>query len=297
MVGPAPDIIARVERLLGWSPDVWRPVQGGYTPTARFALADGKHTGFVKIATTPVTAAQINREIVAYAGISGRFVPRLLGTDPDRDQPILIIEDLSSATWPPPWTDVLVGRVLDAMAEMHAARTELKHGGLLEDREAGWPTVAADPTAFLALGYVSAAWLDRTLPALIAAERSCHLAGEALTHLDLRSDNLCITAEGVKFIDWAEACRSAADIDLGFFLPSLAHEGGPLPDTIQPGRADIAALVSGFFAARAGLPDIPLSPFVRRVQREQLGAALPWAIRALGLPPADGQSPTRGRSA
>jgi hypothetical protein len=101
----------------------------------------------------------------------------------------------------------------------------------------------------------------------------------------LRSDNLCLTPKGVKLIDWAEACRSAADVDLGFFLPSLAHEGGPEPDTIQPGRPDIAAVVSGFFAARAGLPDVPKAPFVRRVQREQLGTALPWAIRALGLPP------------
>ncbi len=285
---PTPEVVARVEHLLGWTPDTWRPVHGGYTPTARYAIASGTRTAFVKVSTTPVTAAQINREIVAYAGISGRFVPQLLATDPNPDQPILIIEDLSTATWPPPWTDRLVAEVLEAMAEMHTTRTQLRHGGLLEGRQAGWPTVASDPTAFLALGYVTAAWLDRALPALIAAEQSCRLTGDALTHLDLRSDNLCITATGVKFIDWAEACRSAADIDLGFFLPSLAYENGPLPEAIQPGRPDIAAIVSGFFAARAGLPDIPLSPYVRRVQREQLSAALPWAIRALGLPSADG---------
>lgn len=286
---PAPDIVARVERLLGWAPDAWRPVQGGYTPTARYAVAGGGRTGFVKVATTPVTAAQINREIVAYTGISGRYVPHLLGAEADPVEPILIIEDLSSATWPPPWSDRLVDQVLEAIAEMHATRTDLKHGGLLDGREAGWPTVASDPMPFLALGQVSAAWLEHALPTLIAAEQACHLAGDALTHLDLRSDNLCITSDGVKFIDWPEACRSAADVDLGFFLPSLAYEGGPLPETIQPDRSDIAALVSGFFAARAGLPDIPLSPFVRRVQREQLSTALPWAIRALGLPPADGR--------
>lgn len=288
MTQPAPDIVARVKGLLGWAPETWRPVQGGYTPTARYAVANGARTAFVKVSTTPVTAAQISREIVAYAGISGRFVPRFIGADPDPDQPILIIEDLSSATWPPPWNDRLVAQVLEAMAEMHATTTNLALGGLLEGRDAGWPTVALNPAPFLALGHVSAGWLDRALPALIAAEQSCHLAGDALTHLDLRSDNLCLTAEGVKFIDWAEACRSAADVDLGFFLPSLAYENGPLPETIQPGRPDIAALASGFFAARAGLPDIPLSPFVRRVQREQLSTALPWAIRALGLPPADG---------
>lgn len=284
---PAPDIVARVERLLGWTPESWRPVHGGYTPAARYAVANGDRTGFVKIATTEMTAWQINREIVAYAGISGRFVPRVLGAEADETTPILIIEDLSHASWPPPWNERLVAEVVDTIAEMHATRTELDHGGLLTGREAGWPTVAAQPDAFLSLGLVSAAWLDRALPTLIAAETSAELAGDALTHLDLRSDNLCVTAEGVKFIDWAEACRSSADVDLGFFLPSLAYEGGPLPETIQPGRPDIAALTAGFFAARAGLPDIPLGPFVRRVQREQLSTALPWAIRALDLPPAD----------
>jgi thiamine kinase-like enzyme len=290
-IGPAPDIVARVQRLLGWSPDSWRPVQGGYTPTARYLVANGRRTGFVKVATTPVTAKQINREIIAYAGISGRFVPRLIGADADPDHPILIIEDLSSANWPPPWTDRLVDQVLNAVAEMHATHAELKHGGLLDDRVPGWPTVAADPSAFLALGHVDAEWLDRALPTLIEAERSCPLAGDALTHLDLRSDNLCITGDGVKFVDWAEACRSAADVDLGFFLPSLAYEHGPLPETVLHDRPDIAALVSGFFAARAGLSDIPMSPFVRRVQREQLSTALPWAIRALDLP-----SPQAGRA-
>jgi hypothetical protein len=288
MPRPAPDIVARVERLLGWSPETWRPVHGGYTPTARYAVAAGRRSGFAKIATTPITAWQINREIVAYAGISGRFVPEVLAADPDPETPILVIEDLSTATWPPPWEERNVGLVLETIAEMHATPSTLAHGGLLMGREAGWPTVAADPTAFLSLGLVSADWLDRALPALVAAEAACVFRGEALTHLDLRSDNLCITPEGVKLIDWAEACRSAADVDLGFLLPSLAYEGGPLPDTIQPARPDIAAAVSGFFAARAGLPDIPLAPLVRRVQREQLTTALPWAIRALELPPATG---------
>lgn len=291
MTRPAPDIVARVVRLLGWAPETWRPVHGGYTPTARYAVADDNRSAFVKVATTPVTVSQINREIVAYAGISGRFVPRLLGADPDPDQPILIIEDLSEAVWPPPWTEAVLRQVLDAIAEMHATPSNLARGGLLEGRDAGWPTVAENPEPFLSLGLVTPAWLDRALPTLIAAEQASQLTGDALTHLDLRSDNLCLTADGVKFIDWAEACRSAPDVDLGFFLPSLAYEQGPLPETILPGRPELAALVSGFFAARAGLPTIPNAPFVRRVQREQLSTALPWAIRALGLPPPS-QSPS-----
>ena len=99
-------------------------------------------------------------------------------------------------------TDRSVRLVLDTMAEMHAAPSTLAHGDVLRGREAGWPTVAADPTAFLSLGLVGPAWLDRTLPTLIAAEQSCRLSGDALAHFDLRSDNLCLTANGVKFIDY-----------------------------------------------------------------------------------------------
>jgi len=47
---------------------------------------------------------------------------------------------------------------------------------------------------------------------------------------------------------------------------------------------------AGFFAARAGLPEISDAPQVRTVQRQQLETALPWAARALDLPPL----PTKG---
>jgi len=48
---------------------------------------------------------------------------------------------------------------------------------------------------------------------------------------------------------------------------------------------EVAALVAGFFAARAGLPWISDAPRVRLAQRQQLSTALPLAIRALELPP------------
>lgn len=281
---PAHDVIARVTGILGWPPESWRRVGGGYTPAARYVAGGSHGSVFVKVATTPVTVDMLHREIAVYRSVEGPFMPRLIGFDESANPPLLVIEDLAGATWPPPWTPDLVDRVLDAIERMHATPATLPFGGLLAGREAGWPTIAADPAPFLSLGLVSPQWLESALPQLIAAEQACPTAGTALTHLDLRSDNLCVTADGVKFIDWAEACRSDPRVDLAFFLPSLAHEGGPPPDAILPDAPGLAALVSGFFALRAGLPGIPDAPFVRRVQREQLSAALPWAIRALGLP-------------
>ncbi len=158
---------------------------------------------------------------------------------------------------------------------------ETVHGG----RAPGWAAVAAEPAPFLLLGVAGSRWLDHSLPALLEAEAACDPGGDAPTHWDVRSDNVCFTGEGVKLIDWPEACLSNPRMDIGCWLPSLAFEGGPDPETILPDAPEIAAWVSGYFAARAGLPIIPTAPNVRRVQREQLSVALPWAVRAVGLAP------------
>ena len=128
-------------------------------------------------------------------------------------------------------------------------------------------------------------WLTAALPLLLQYEEKCKPAGDHLTHCDLRSDNMCITENNAIFIDWNLACRSNPKLDLGFWLPSLTYEGGPEPERILPNAPEIAAWVAGFFAARAGLSEVPDAPRVRLVQRQQLDAALPWVIRALDLPP------------
>jgi aminoglycoside phosphotransferase (APT) family kinase protein len=114
------------------------------------------------------------------------------------------------------------------------------------------------------------------------------LHGEALTHCDVRSDNLCFLGDRVVLVDWNLTRQGHPSADLASWLPSLETEGGPAPETILPQGAPFAALLSGYFASRAGRPIIPDAPLVRKVQLEQLHSALPWAVRALGLPPLDG---------
>jgi thiamine kinase-like enzyme len=282
---PSPAIRSRAAAVLGWAPWTWRRVQGGYTPAARFVGARGKQRCFLKVATNPVTAAMIRREARSYAVVRGAFAPEFFGWDDDPVEPLLLIEDLSEATWPPPWTSALVDRVLGQIHAMHSCSVDLPRFSAADwDPLGGWSTVATDPKAFLSLGLTSAAWLRDALPRLVEAEAQCVTTGAALTHFDLRSDNICITDTGPKFIDWAEACRGDPALDLGAWLPSLEREGGPPPDAILPDRPEVAAWISGYFAARAGLPRIPDGPRVRDIQKDQLLSALPWAKRALGLP-------------
>jgi len=87
-------------------------------------------------------------------------------------------------------------------------------------------------------------------------------------------------------IDWNFACLGNPMADVAAWLPSLHAEGGPAPDEILPdGAAEFAALLAGYFAAHAGRPEISEAPHVRTLQLSQARTALPWAARALGLPP------------
>jgi hypothetical protein len=290
------ELQARIERLLDARLLACRRAEGGYTPATRLVCDTSRGACFVKIGATPLTARFIRREtrtrpargasVAVYGALRGDFMPRLIAAEDHEHEPIFIIEDLSTHDWPPPWDHHKVDRVRAQIEAMHAAPAGLEaFAQVLNAIVGGWSAVAADPQPFLSLGIADQAWLDAALPALVAAEARCPTEGEALCHWDLRSDNLCLSSSRVLFVDWNLACRSNPALDLGFWLPSLEYEGGPAPERLLPNAPEVAAWVSGFFAARAGRPGIPDAPRVRLVQRQQLSTALPWAIRALGLPP------------
>ena len=276
----------RIERLIGAKVESYRRVEGGYTPALRLLCKTSEASFFAKIGTTPGTSRSLSREIRIYNSLSGDFMPHLVASEDHESAPILIIEDLSRQHWPPPWDERQIDLTLAQINALHntpaAAET---YAQAHEVHDANWQAVAADPEPFLALRMADAKWLEAALPTLIQYEESCPTSGDSLTHWDLRSDNICLTAERAVFVDWNSACLSNPELDLGFWLPSLAYEGGPEPEKILPDAPEVAAWVSGFFAARAGLPGISDAPRVRLVQRRQLKTALPWAVRALNLPP------------
>jgi hypothetical protein len=284
---PSPAIRERIDAVLGARVVSYRPTAGGYSPVARWRVRTaGGDAAFVKCSTTDHTARALRAEHAALRTLDVDFAPRVLGFADDGAHPLLALEDLGEARWPPPWDADLAVRVRETLARMHALPTTLPPFSEVHAGESdGWHTVAEAPGPFLALGVASRRWLDAALPALLDADARAALEGDALTHFDVRSDNLCLADRGVVLIDWNLACRGRPEMDLGFWLPSLEMEGGPPPETFLPDHPTVAAWVSGFFAARAGLPVIPDAPRVRDVQLAQLRPALAWAARALGLPP------------
>jgi len=218
-------------------------------------------------------------------------MPQLLGWEDDDENPILLLEDLRNSHWPPPWQDRQIRHVLDTLPEVWAS--SVPDLGRIEDFrwiEAGWQHVAEDPQPFLSLGLATEKWLAAALPALLRLPGREIIHGDSLLHLDIRSDNLCFAGDRAVLVDWNLVCLGDPRVDVGFWLPSLEAEGGPHPENILPDAGDIAGIVSGFYASRAGQPDIPDAPFVRHIQRVQLKTALPWAVRALGLPELDGET-------
>ena len=98
----------RIARALGWRPASFRLAAADRpaSPTAaRWVVGDGGRSAFVKVGATALTADWIRREYRNYRTIAGWFIPELVGFDDDGERPVLAIEDLSAATWPPPWTD------------------------------------------------------------------------------------------------------------------------------------------------------------------------------------------------
>ena len=159
---PDAAFVARVEAMFGRRTSGWRRTTGGYTPAARWVatFADGT-SAFLKAGTTDATSEWLRREHRFYSHVRGAYLARLNGWDDDGRRPILALEDLSGAAWPPPWNRERVDGVLHALAEVAVDAPAGRHADAPRARGNGWrlDDRGADPAPFLSLGMCSAAWL------------------------------------------------------------------------------------------------------------------------------------------
>lgn len=266
-----------------------REVRRGYSGAGRYVVAceDGV-SRFVKVGRTGPTREMVRAEARFYQSFQTDFTPRLIAFEDDADQPLLVMEDLSHAIWPPPWRAEDIEQTL-ATLDRIARSTPPEHLPFLKEHRAhlsGWDDVEKHPELLLDLGIVSGGWLEQALPALREASDRAVLEGSALLHFDVRSDNLAFLSERTVLVDWSNAVIGNPLFDVVGWLPSLHLEGGPAPENILGEEAvELVALVAGYLAWQAGQPTIVEAPQVRLVQRAQLETALPWAARLLNLPP------------
>lgn len=275
-----PEAIIRAESLLGSEAEAWAQVaRRGYSMNEHWTVRFADDTrAFLKLGHIDPSPQWIREERSVFASVDGPFMPRFLAFE-DGAAPLLVLEDLMPARWPPPWRDGDVQAVLDALAEAAAAEVRGTLPRVEEVHENDWRYIERDPQPFLSTGLREPAWLERTLSALIAAADAAPRHGDSLCHCDVRSDNLCLKDGRCILVDWNHARLGNPKCDIAFWAPSLVLEKGPPPDEF--GVDEFAAHVAGFFAARAGLPKPAGAPAVRDFQRAQAEVALDWAERVL----------------
>lgn len=280
------DLDGGIARAAGSRPVEYIRRPGGYTTADRFSvgLADGRRV-FVKSAVEPLLVEWLRREYEVYSALDAAFIPRLEGWDDDGERSILVLEDLSGAEWSWSWDTTHIDAVIATVGEVALAQLPPNTPAIREAHPglfAQWGEVERDPRPFLSLGIRDQVWLERNLPTIIAAARSAPVDGDALCHFDVRSDNICFRNGVCVLVDWNWALRANALLDMVGWLPSLAGEGGPMPWELLPGEnLGIVALLSGVWAAVAGLPPPSTAPQVRDVQRKQLAVTLDWLDRQL----------------
>lgn len=295
---------AGIEAALG-SPVVSATTRtGGFSPgtAAVVTCADGSRA-FVKAVGTPLNPDShlLHRQEAAVAAALPPSLPtprlRWSGEFADGDDVwvALVFEVVDGEPPPQPWTPSSAAAVVGALAELAEAATPCPVPGLagvadrLADDLAEWSGLAADPPADLDpwegrhLGWLAA------VPERLAA--SGGLAGDTLVHLDIRADNLLVTADGAVVVaDWPWAARGAAWVDTVLFALDAAVHGGVDPELLVAGSplvatADPAAVtdlllgLGGMWAAAMRRPDPPGLPTVRAFQRRFHDAALAWGRR------------------
>ncbi|HET6816033.1 MAG TPA: aminoglycoside phosphotransferase family protein [Mycobacteriales bacterium] len=268
---------------------------GGFSPgvAARVVCADGSRA-FVKAVSTdanPHSPDMHRREARITAALPPAApAPRLLASYDDEGWVALLLEDVDGRHPHLPWQQDELRRVLDTVDELFENLTPspLPDAPGLDaswrDEFSGWRDAAADGVP---AGLDD--WCVRHLDRLAELESRWVEAasGETLLHLDLRADNMLVSADRVWLVDWPWAARGAPVFDLAAFAPSVAMQGGPDPEELlamsSHGRAAdpdvltvLVATITGYFLTHALLPPAPGLPTVRAFQAAQGAVALRW---------------------
>jgi hypothetical protein len=161
-----PDAVVKAEVALGAVARSWQPVSariGNDRGRWLVRLADGRSV-FVKAPFDDASAEWLRIEALVYQGVHADLMPQLLAWDGE----LLVLENLSDATWPPPWTAEAVAAVRAALEELAQVTPPAGLPALTDVREllvdTGWPAVQADPEPMLSIGLCSREWLEAALP-------------------------------------------------------------------------------------------------------------------------------------
>jgi hypothetical protein len=285
---------AELTEALGVAPVAIRrvAVERGHTRNEHWVveLADGGRV-FVKQANDETGAGWLRDEHTIYANVRGDFLARMLGWCDEPEATMLVLEDLSDADWPPPWS---VEKIRAWSASR--SRTQLPMSLQPECRHSrrfrgpfrlgvGCPGSLRLPCPW--------AMFDRLASRLATSSYSGGpqlRTGGQVARTPRRPQRQHLLSGRPRAPSRLErGLRRESVRRAGQLAAEPRTEGGPDPWELRPKSGNAAALVSGMWADLAWRPPAPRSRAdVRALERRQLAVALPWAARMLGLPAPDG---------
>ncbi|GAA0589604.1 aminoglycoside phosphotransferase family protein [Kribbella sandramycini] len=268
---------AWVDRALGSAVVSATTQRGGFSPgaAARLVTASGRRA-FVKAVgpeLNPKTPSLFRNEITAVQAIGPlAAAPRLLDVYDDGSWVALLFEDISGRLPAHPWRQYDADRVLDALDTL----TEALDPSPWPDAPVAavrsieflsrWDNVLAD-------GLDVPEWVAGRVDELAELSRAAvavMAAGKALSHWDLRADNLILTEDRVYFIDWAHPALAPRWTDTVILQADMRDSPVRLPALPDdPAITGFIAAVAGGQWWGAAQPAPPNLPTMRGWQREQ----------------------------
>jgi len=282
-----PGSVSRASAALGLAPVRWTSPPFGLSAAERHVvLFDNGARAFVKGATDPETTAWLTNEFHLLEQVGGRFGPEVIAWLSDGQPPVLVTTDLSSAYWPAvgdtvQWRAGDIDAVLATLEQLRAPPA----GAALPP--VSWPppcwSALVERRVPARLGLCSQEGLDRHGPEIIAFDERAAPDGRSVVHGDVRSDNLCLLAEGqVRLVDWSVSGAGHPLHDLITLLPTLRHEGGPAPASVLRDPVALIVRLAGPTVARAAsrreIPD-----WLRDVLRRLAVIQFAWITEIMGF--------------
>jgi len=271
----------------------------GFSPAlaARLRLADGRGVFVKAMGPDDDTGAPGGQDSYRReAAVSSRLPPgapnpALLGHWEAENWFVLVFEDVDGVSPDLPWRKEQLDRVLATVLAMAEALTPSPIAAPAASTPGGndhWRRLSQEP-ARLEWVTQKVPWLAGRVPLLAemetATDKAC--AGSSLLHFDLRADNVLVTSSAVYIVDWPHARVGAPWVDLVYFLPSVAMQGGPAPQELFWGhplsttatREDVLGVLAGFTGFMldgATQPPPPGLPGLRRFQLAQGVESARW---------------------
>jgi hypothetical protein len=298
------DVRSSIEQRLGSKVRTAVSQPQGFSPAmaSRLVLADGRRCFAKAIGPDDLSGAPGGQDIYRReAAIAARLpaaapAPRLLESWETDRWLVLLFEDVDGRHPSLPWEHREFSNVLDAISTMSNALTPSPVSAPPAEIPGGvsyWALLAAHPEPLHRLSDLDL-WATENVDKLATLELTSGpvYRGATLVHTDIRADNILLTDEAAIFVDWPHARIGPPWLDLLWFLPSVAMQGGPEPNAVfwnQPAAANadrdsvigVLCGIAGFFLFGATQPAPPGLPHLRKMQYAQGAQALRWVKKLL----------------